>query len=67
MVLANVALMKNPQFNKKIGYYGYVAAAFGLVFFALFIGMKDTPIFMEWIAAYSGFLWVWLLSFNALH
>jgi hypothetical membrane protein len=66
MVLANTALLKNPKFYKPLGYYGYAAAVFGLVFFALFVGIKDTPKIMEWIAAYTGFLWVWLFSLNAL-
>ena len=66
LIVADLALLKNPKFNKLIGYYGFLAALFGIVFFALFVGMKDTPIIMEWVAAYSGFLWVVLTSFNAI-
>jgi hypothetical protein len=67
LVLADMALLKNPKFNKKIGYYGFLAALVGLIFFVLFVAMENPPIIMEWLAAYSGFLWVWLFSFNALH
>jgi hypothetical protein len=66
LVLANVALLKNPKFNKMIGYYGFPAALVGLIFFILFIVMENPPIIMEWAAAYSGFLWVLLFSLNAL-
>jgi hypothetical membrane protein len=66
LVLANTALLRHPQFNKKIGYYGFLAALVGLIFFVLFVAMEKPPIIMEWAAAYSGFLWVWLFSFNAL-
>jgi hypothetical membrane protein len=67
LVLANAALISNPKFDRKIGYYGFVAAIIGLIFFVLFVAMENPPIIMEWAAAYSGFLWVLLFSFNALH
>ena len=66
LVLANTALLRHPQFNKKIGNYGFLAALVGLIFFVLFVAMEKPPTIMEWAAAYSGFLWVWLFSFNAL-
>ena len=66
LVLANAALLRNPKFNRKIGYYGFAAAIVGLIFGVLFIAMDNPPKIMEWAAAYSGFLWVWLFSFNAL-
>lgn len=66
LVLANTALLRHPQFNKKIGNYGLLAALVGLVFFVLFVAMEKPPTIMEWAAAYSGFLWVWLFSFNAI-
>jgi hypothetical membrane protein len=67
LVLADAALIRNPKFNRKIGYYGFAAALVGLIFFVLFIAMENPPKIMEWAAAYSGFLWVLLLSWNALH
>jgi hypothetical protein len=66
LVLANAALIRNPKFDKKIGYYGFIAALVGLIFFMLFMAVDKPPIIMEWAAAYSGFLWVLLFSFNAL-
>jgi hypothetical membrane protein len=66
LVLANTALLRHPGFNKKIGYYGFIAALVGLIFFALFVVLENPPIIMEWAAVYSAFLWVWLLSWNAL-
>ena len=66
LIIANQALLRNPIFNKLIGYYGFIAALTGLIFFVLFAGMTDTPKFMEWLAAYGAFLWILLLSFNAL-
>jgi hypothetical membrane protein len=67
LVLANAALIRNPKFNRKIGYYGFAAALVGLIFFVLFVAVENPPIIMEWAAAYAGFLWVWLFSFNGLH
>jgi protein-S-isoprenylcysteine O-methyltransferase Ste14 len=67
LALANAALLRHPKFNKSIGYYGFVAALVGLIFFALFVALENPPIIMEWAAAYAGFLWVWLFSWNALH
>jgi hypothetical membrane protein len=66
LVLANLALIKNKMFNKKIGYYGFLAALVGLIFLVLCVTMKHPPIIMEWATVYSGFLWVWLFSWNAL-
>ncbi|MGA9140420.1 MAG: DUF998 domain-containing protein, partial [Methanocella sp.] len=65
-IVAGRALLRNPEFNRLIGYYGYVAALIGLIFFVLFVGMTDTPIFMEWLTVYGAFLWILLVSFNAL-
>jgi len=66
LVLANTALITNPKFNRKIGYYGFAAALVGLIFSVLYIATKNPPAIMEWAAAYSGFLWVWFFSFNAI-
>ncbi|HEY3272453.1 MAG TPA: DUF998 domain-containing protein [Methanocella sp.] len=66
LVLANAALISNPKFDRKIGYYGFVAAIIGLIFFVLFVAMENPPFITEWAAAYAGFLWVLLFSFNAL-
>jgi hypothetical membrane protein len=66
LIVANRGLLRNPAFNKLIGYYGYIAAVIGLIFFVLFVGMTDTPKFMEWLAAYGAFLWILLVSFNAI-
>jgi len=67
LALANAALLRHPKFNKSIGYYGFFAALVGLIFFALFVALENPPIIMEWAAAYAGFLWVWLFSWNGLH
>jgi hypothetical membrane protein len=67
LVLANAALIGNPKFDRKIGYYGFVAAIAGLIFSVLFVATGKPPAITEWAAAYSGFLWIWLFSFNALH
>jgi hypothetical membrane protein len=67
LVLANVALIRNQKFNKKIGYYGFLAALVGLIFFVRLVAMDSPPIILEWAAVYSGFLWVLLFSFKALH
>jgi hypothetical membrane protein len=66
LVLADVALLRHQQFNKKIGYYGFLAALVGLVFLLSYVPREKPPAIMEWAAAYSGFLWVWLFSWNAL-
>ncbi len=65
LLLANGALLKNPKFNRLIGYYGFAAALASLAFMALY-AMDKSPVILEWIAVYAGLLWVLLLSFNAL-
>jgi hypothetical membrane protein len=66
LVLANAALIGNPKFNRKIGYYGFAAALVGLIFSVLYVATKNPPAITEWAAAYSGFLWVGFFSFNAI-
>jgi hypothetical protein len=64
LLLADYALLKNPRFNRLIGYYGFAAALANLAFMALY-ALDIAPIVMEWIAVYGGLLWVLLLSINA--
>lgn len=66
LLLANWGLLRHPRFNKILGYFGLFAALAGLIFFVMFIGMRDMPMIMVWLAVYSGFLWVLLFSYNAV-
>jgi hypothetical protein len=65
LVVANRALLLNPAFNKLIGYYGFTAAIV-ITFSGLLTTMNDTLKIMEWLAVYAAFLWILLLSCNAL-
>jgi hypothetical protein len=65
LLLANGALLKNPKFNRLIGYYGFAAALASLAFMSLY-AIDMSPFILEWIAVYACLLWVLLLSFNAL-
>ncbi len=65
-ILASLAVLKNPKLNKLVGYYGFLGALVGLVFFVMFAAMTNPPIIVEWAAVYAGFLWVVLFSLSVL-
>ena len=72
LLLANWTLLKNPEFNRLIAYYGLVAGAIGIVFFVvltlyytLFVA-GNPPFFFEWVTVHASFLWLTLVSVSML-
>ncbi len=71
MILISIEIIKNSEYNNKIGYYGLIAALIDILF-VLFVGGIDDEaflpfiIFMEFAMVWSSELWVFLIALNVL-
>jgi len=73
MILISKEIIKNPDYNNSIGYYGLIAAIIGILFPFLILAVVITNdvllpfmLFMEFAMIWSSEVWVLLVAVNVL-
>jgi hypothetical membrane protein len=63
LVLTNLALRKDPAYNKLWGYYVILAVILDVIFIYTFFAYEQAPVW-EWLVVFSALLWVVMLSYD---
>lgn len=63
LIIANVALKKNPSYSVLIYYYTFVSILINFLFIFLVIIGFHIPL-LEWLSVLSGLLWIGLIGLN---
>ena len=65
LAITNISIWKHPAYNRWIGYYAVAVIVIDLAFMYTFYAYEHAPAW-EWLAVFSGLLWVALLAFNTI-
>lgn len=65
MTITNIVLKSHTKLMKWIWYFAIVSILTNFIFMFTFIIGLDIPI-LEWLAVFSGSIWMGLLAYNAL-
>ena len=71
MILISIEIIKDSNYNNKIGYYGLVAVIIDIIFIIISGGIDNEALlpfilFMEFAMVWSSELWVLLIALNVL-